>query len=114
MKPPDRRIRFHLDENVAAALAVALRLRNIDVTTTNDARLAGASDHAQLSFATTSARVIVTQDDDLLRLHAEGVNHAGIVFCLSKNRKIGELVRGLALIHNVLLPDEMHSRVEYI
>jgi uncharacterized protein (DUF433 family) len=70
----------HLDENVAAALAVALRLRNIDVTTTNDARLAGASDRTQLSFARASGRVIVTQDDDFLRLHASGVDHARIVF----------------------------------
>jgi len=51
MKPPNLRIRFHLDENVAPTVALGLRLRKIDVTTTNEAGLAGASDHAQLSFA---------------------------------------------------------------
>jgi hypothetical protein len=113
MKPPDLRIRFHLDENVTPAVAIALRHRNIDVTTTNDAGLAGASDHSQLSFATTSGRVIITHDDDFLRLHAAGAGHAGIVFCL-EYRIIGELVRGLALIHDVLRPDEMCSRIEYL
>jgi predicted nuclease of predicted toxin-antitoxin system len=114
MKPPDRRICFHLDENVAAALAAALRFRNIDVTTTNDARLTGASDLAQLSFATDSGRVIVTQDDDFLRLHASGADHAGIVFCLTEHQNLVKLVRGLALIHDVLLPEQMRSRVEYL
>jgi predicted nuclease of predicted toxin-antitoxin system len=92
MKRPEQRIRFHLDENVESAVAIGLRLRNIDVTTTNDAGLAGASDQAQLSFATVSGRVIVTQDGDSPRLHSTGVHHAGIVFCLPKDRNIGELV----------------------
>lgn len=92
---------------------MGLRFRDIDVTTTKDAGLAGASDHAQLSYATTSARVIVTGDDDFLRLHAEGLRHAGIVFC-RQNRSTGELIRGLALIHDLLGPDEMSSRVEYL
>jgi len=99
MKPPSQRIRFHLDENVAPSVALGLRLRNIDATTTSDAGMMGAIDRAQLSFATDTGRVLVTQDDDFLRLHAEGGYHAGIVFCLPKYRGVGELVRGLALIH---------------
>ena len=114
MKPPRERIRFHLDENVALTVAVGLRLRGIDVTTTNDAGLAGAGDRAQLSFATDSGRVMVTRDDDFLRLHGEGVDHAGIVFCLPGHRNVGELVRGLALIYDVILPEEMASRIEYL
>ena len=114
MKPPDLRIRFHLDENVTPAVAIALRHRNIDVTTTNDAGLAGASDHSQLSFATTSGRVIITHDDDFLRLHAAGAAVMPESFSALEYRIIGELVRGLALIHDVLRPDEMCSRIEYL
>jgi hypothetical protein len=114
MKHPEQRIRFHLDENVAPTVAAGLRLRNIDVTTTNDAGLAGASDLDQLSYATISASVIVTYDDDFLRLHAAGVRHAGIAFCLPKYRGTGELVRALALIHDLFRPDEMASRVEFL
>jgi predicted nuclease of predicted toxin-antitoxin system len=112
MKPPEQRIRFHLDENIAPGVAVGLKFRGIDVTTTNDVGLAGARDDAQLSFATASARVIVTQDDDFLRLHSEGFEHAGIVFCTGKS--IREIVRGLALIHDVLRPDEMAARVDFL
>jgi hypothetical protein len=35
------RIRFHLDENVNKAIAVALRQNNIDVSTTAEANLIG-------------------------------------------------------------------------
>jgi len=69
-------IAFHLDEQISPALAVALRHRGIDVTTTADANLTGADDRGQLAFAANAGRVLVTQDVDFLRLHAEGVPHA--------------------------------------
>jgi hypothetical protein len=105
-------IRFHLDENIAPGVAIGLRFRGIDATTTNDAGLAGAGDLAQLSFAAASGRVIVTQDDDFLRLHSEGIHHAGIVFCLGKGLR--ESIRGSALIHDLLSPHEMDSRVDFL
>jgi hypothetical protein len=37
-------IRFHLDENVDLAIASGLRRRGIDVTTSKEAGLIGASD----------------------------------------------------------------------
>jgi predicted nuclease of predicted toxin-antitoxin system len=59
-------IRYHLDENIPAAVAEGLRRRSIDVTTTAEAGLLGATDEAQLAFARDQGRVIVTQDADLL------------------------------------------------
>lgn len=63
-------IRFHLDENVSRAVASALRLRGIDVTTAVDADLIGAEDRAHIEFASAQQRVIVTHDDDYTRIHA--------------------------------------------
>ena len=60
-------IRLHLDENVDHAVAQGLRLRGVDVTTTTDANLIGATDIEQLSFALGEDRVIFTQDQDFLR-----------------------------------------------
>ena len=65
-------IRFHLDEHISAGIAAGLRRRNIDVTTAADAGLIGATDVAHLEFAASWGRVVVTQDDDFLRLHAQG------------------------------------------
>ena len=107
-------VSFHLDEHMPPALALALRHRGIDVTMTADAGLVGAADRDHLAFATAGGRVLVTQDADFLRLHAEGVPHAGIVYCRSPSRSIGEMLRRLVLIHAALSREEMLDRVEYL
>jgi len=108
------RIRFHLDEQVERSIAEGLRRRNIDVTTTPEAGLLGASDRAQLAFAISQQRVIFTQDDDFLAIHQQGLEHCGIVYSHQKNRSIGEIVRGLILIWEVLDSSEMENHVEFI
>jgi len=107
-------IRFHLDEHISAQISAGLRRRNIDVTTSLDANLIGATDLAHIEFAASSARVLVTQDDDFLRLHAQGVTHAGIVFCQQQSMSIGEMLRRLILIHDLLSPEELSGRIEFL
>ena len=76
-----RTIRFHLDEHVAHAVADGLRRLGIDVTTSTDAGLLGASDADQIDYGLEQGRVIFTEDDDFLSLAAAGVSHAGLVYC---------------------------------
>ncbi|HUI55549.1 MAG TPA: DUF5615 family PIN-like protein [Bryobacteraceae bacterium] len=103
-----------MDEHISAGVAAGLRRRNIDVTTTPDAGLIGATDEAQLEFAPSCSRVMVTQDDDFLRLHAEGVAHAGIVYCQQQSLAVWEILRRLVLVHDLLSPGEMAGRVEFL
>ena len=105
---------FHLDEHISAALAAGLRHRGIDVTTATDAGLMGAEDRDHLRFAAATGRVVVTRDVDFLRLHAEGVSHAGSAYCHSQSRSLGEVLRRLVLIHAAMSPDDMKNRVEYL
>jgi predicted nuclease of predicted toxin-antitoxin system len=107
------RIRFHLDEHVDPAIANALRRAGIDVTTTNEAGLRTQNDEAHLRFARDKGRVIVTRDQDFLRLASEGVDHSGIVF-YTANQSIREIIEGLILVHEVMLPSEMRGGVEYL
>ena len=107
-------VRFHLDEHISAHVAAGLRRRSIDVTTAVDAGLGGATDIAQLEFAASAGRVVVTQDDDFLRLHAQGLPHAGIAYCGQQSMSIGEMLRRLVLIHDLLSPEEMAGRVEFL
>jgi predicted nuclease of predicted toxin-antitoxin system len=105
---------FHLDEQIPPALADALRSRGIDVTTTADAGLARTGDREQLAFAVERVRVLVTQDVDFLRLHAEGTPHAGIAFWRQQTRSIGDVMRRLLLIHAAMSPEDMKNRIEYL
>ncbi len=79
-----RAIRIHLDENCSLAIAEGLRRRGIDVTTTPEVGLLGAIDEDQLAYCLAEGRVIFSYDDDLLRLAASGVEHAGIAYCQLK------------------------------
>ena len=56
-------IRFALDEHIAPAVAAGLRRRGVDVTTSQEVDLLGASDEQQLAHAAASRRVFVTQDE---------------------------------------------------
>jgi hypothetical protein len=107
-------IRFHLDEHCSTALAEALRRRGIGVTTAASAGLLEASDEAHLSFAAREGRVIFTQDEDFLALHASGFAHAGIAYCHQEARSLGEIIKGLVLIWEVYEPDDMKNRVEWL
>ena len=107
-------IRFHLDENVSSAIANGLRQHGIDVSTTPEMKLVGASDIEQLEFARSQGRVVFTQDRDFLRLHYAGTDHAGIAYCIKDSRSIGEILRGLILIWEVLDPEAISGRVEFL
>lgn len=109
-----RTIRFHLDEHVATAVAEGLRRLGIDVTTTPEAGLIGASDQAQLAHSVGQSRLLFTQDDDFLALASQGVEHPGLVYCKQQSRSVGQIVRGLELLWEVYEPEEMKNRVEFL
>ncbi|HLH26282.1 MAG TPA: DUF5615 family PIN-like protein [Chloroflexota bacterium] len=107
-------MRFQLDEHMPNAVAQALRQREIDVLTVHEASLLGRPDHELLAHAHAAGRVMVTHDADYLRLHSQGVEHAGIAYCAHGSRTIGQIVERLVLIHEVFQPDEMLNRLEYL
>jgi predicted nuclease of predicted toxin-antitoxin system len=84
------------------------------VTSTADAGLIGTGDREHLAFAADAGRVVITQDVDFLRLHAEGTPHAGIAFWRQQTRSMGEVLRRLLLIHAAMSPDDIKNRVEYL
>lgn len=107
-------MRFHLDEHVSRAIAIGLRRRGIDVTTTHETAMAGAEDAAHLAFALAERRVVVTHDADFLRLSAEGVPHFGIAYCDQQKHSIGDLVRLLLMLDELYSEDELQGDVEYL
>ena len=108
-----RTIRFHLDEHVAHAVADGLRRLGVDVTTTTDAGLVGATDLQQLAYVVAEGRVLFTEDRDFLALVATH-EHPGFAYCDQNTRSIGQIIRGLELIWEVYEPEEMRNRIEFL
>ena len=106
-------ISFYTDEHVPRAVVRGLRARGVDVSTVAEADLLGADDATQLAHARAQRRVVFTHDVDFLRLHAAGVEHAGIVYG-GQELSIGDIIRDLMLIVQVLSPDEMINHVEFL
>jgi len=107
-------MRFHLDGHIHSAVAAGLRRRGIDVTTAAEVELLGADDEKHRAFALAGGRVLVTSDDDFLRLHAQHIAHAGIAYCRQGSRSIGEILRSLLLLHECFDAEDMRGRIEYL
>lgn len=107
------RVKFYLDEHVPKTVAKGLKRRGVDVITVVEAGLRSATDKEHLSRAKSEKRVIFTQDDDFLRLHAAGNEHFGIVYA-HQGKAIGELISGLMLIYQALEAEEMIDHVEHL
>lgn len=107
------RIRYYTDEQVSRAVIGGLRQRSVDVLSVPEANKIGASDREQLTFALEEGRVLFTHDADFLRLDAAGVSHAGIVYA-GQDTSVGDIIRGLMLIHQALDSMEMVGHIEYL
>lgn len=107
------RVRFYLDEHIDIDVARALRRRNVDVITVQEAGQRAAADEALLQTATQLGRVFVSQDADVLRIAARGVAHAGIVFA-RQGTSVSAIIRGLLLIYEATDMDGMRGQIEYI
>ena len=102
-----------MDEHIPKAVTAGLRRRGVDVLTAQEAGLHPAEDGQHLALAVSEGRVIFTQDADFLRLHATGHAHRGIVY-VPQHTPIGNMLRGLMLIYDVLNPDDMIGHVEFL
>jgi predicted nuclease of predicted toxin-antitoxin system len=98
-------LKFLLDEDIRPAVARGLRDVGVDALSVHDAGRAnqGISDQAQLAFATSEGRVLVTYNrQDYQALDAQwrlqGRKHSGILWRLERTiprRDVGGLIRAL-------------------
>lgn len=106
--------RYHLDESMPNAIADGLRRRGLDVTTSGDMALLGASDEVQLAYATREKRLLITRDQDFLRLNARDRQHAGIVYWTERHRTVGQLIGALATLSVDYAAEDLQGRVLFL
>ena len=106
-------VRFYLDEHIPSAVAEGLRQRGIEVRTLVEMDRLGAQDKEHLAHARRDSRVLVTHDDDVLRLAAERASHAGIIY-VPRERSIGDIVRGLVGIARASSEKDLRQQIRLL
>jgi len=111
-------IRLYLDEDAQrTSLVRALRARQIDVLTANEAGQVGLSDADQLAFAISQNRTIFTFNrGDFVQLHTKYLRqnrtHAGII--VSDQLEIGVVIRRLLKLLDGRSATAMHDWLEFL
>lgn len=104
-------VKFYMDVHVPRAVTTALRLRGIDVLTAQVDGSETLADDVLLLRATELGRVLVSQDDDLLRegrrMQRAGLEFAGVIYT-------HQVVEDLSLIGLAMTTEEWTSRVEHL
>jgi hypothetical protein len=107
-----------MDVHVRRSVTTALRLRSIDVLTAQEDGSAELADEVLLRRATELRRVLVSQDEDLLREGAkwskERKEFCGIIYAHQLCITIGQMVDDLELIARATSQDEWWGRIEYL
>ena len=107
------KIVFYTNESINIVVAEGLKRRDVKVITAKDAGNLGLSDEQQLEYARQKGLVVVTHDDDFLSLALE-MEHKGIVFVHQQKYSIGDLIRNLKLLWDVLKQKDMVNHVEFL
>ena len=111
-------VHLYFDVHDTSAIADGLRLRGVDVLTSQEDGTAEFEDSALLDRSTELERILVTQDEDFLkeatRRHRAGEAFFGIVYAHQLYVTIGECVADLEIIAKGSEPDEWVNHVEYL
>ncbi len=111
-------VALYMDHNVPRQVTARLRRCGVDVITAYDDGAQRMGDPALLDLATALGRVLVTQDDDLLRegslRQQQGIPFAGVVYAYQPAISIGSFVTDLELIATVYDPPDMANQVIYL
>lgn len=105
----------YMDHHVPAAITDGLPSRGIDVITAFEDGHADADDPTLLARATILGRIVFTRDRDFLAIGREaqssGTAFGGIVYAHQLRVTIGQAVRDLELICQLITPDEVQDQI---
>jgi len=98
-------LKLYMDHNVPRAIAIGLRLREVDLVTAFEDGTHTLADPAMLDRAAELGRVLFSQDDDLLVEAASrqkaGIPFGGVIYAHQMLVSIGVCVRDLEIIAKV-------------
>ncbi len=111
-------LRLYMDVHIPHAITSEVRLRGIDVLTAQEDGASEWEDSKLLDRASSLGRILLTQNDDLLREAARRQKSdeafKGVIYAHQRGVTIGQCVADLELIARGCEPEEWKSRVEYL
>ncbi len=111
-------ISFYVDAHIPRAIALGLRMRNVDVVTAQEDGAATFSDAELMDRAAQLSRAIFTFDDDLLAEAALrqqlGTPFSGVVYAHPLRVTIGQCVHDLELVAKAGEPEDLRNRVLFL
>ena len=110
-------IELYLDEDVSVLVSDLLRARGFVATTTQAAGNLGCRDRAQLEYATSQDKTLLTHnraDFEALagQYFSSGTLHSGIIIAVRHSPQ--EIVRRLLAILNSEAKDEIENQLRYV
>lgn len=105
-------MKFLADEHIDTHAVDALKEMGTDIVSVQGLDKRSQSDEELLTFANQDERVVITRDEDFLRLHAKGVQHHGILF-LTKRMDVSTLIREILKV-TILESEHLKNTVIFI
>lgn len=102
------------DEHIPYPVIEGLQRRGLDVVSVQEIGLSSEEDKAIMDKAKEKRRIIYTQDADFLRLHQAGYTHDGIIYHHPLAYSIGEAIRKIMLICEILSPEEIKGCIKFL
>lgn len=111
-------LKIYVDENVNPAIVNGLRRRGVEAWSAGEAGNLGLSDEEQLEYAAKEHAVFFTHDTDLISISNQwivsGKAHWGIIYVHQDSLSIGQCIYRLKDYADLLEPDEMKNRLEFL
>jgi hypothetical protein len=107
-----------MDHHVPRAITEGLRLRGVDVVTTEEEGTQRLEDADLLDRATALSRPLFSQDRHLLaeaaRRQRSGVPFAGVIYAQQEPNLLGKYIHDLEFLCLAGKPDDFENRVTYL
>jgi len=111
-------VALYLDENMARAIAIGLRVRGVDILTAQEDNRRKTDDSVLLDRAASLGRVMVSFDADMLAIgtqrQRDGISFVGIIYAHPTRISVGRLLQELELIATVGEPQDLENTIVYL
>lgn len=111
-------VRLYMDVHVPYAITTGLRLRGVEVLTSQEDNTTELADPELLDRATALGHVLFTRDHDLLREANQRQQNAeafaGVIYAHQLRVTIGQCIADLEMIAQAYEPKDLVNRVEYL